>query len=95
MAKNNEQRTYTTLDSYIAGFLLLRNHFPELLEQGQKIVFSFPLSEQLLRDLQDYTSGAMVAASQMAFACKSLKSQIHSIRNTIKEKDYGKEAAWR
>lgn len=85
------RRAYTTLDAYQSGFLTLREHTPELIEQGVKTVFSFPMSDRLLKDLQDYTNGAIVEAYKFAFAIKSLKSQIHSMR---RDKDYGKKA-WR
>lgn len=92
MTKNNGQQSkvYTTLDSYQAGFLSLRKHTPELIEQNGKIVFSFPLADALLKDLADYNNGAMVEASRFASAIKTLKSQIHSMRRD-KEIVYGKE----
>lgn len=95
MIKENGQkrRTYTTLDAYQAGFLLLRNHIPELIEQNQKIVFSFTLNDQLFKDLSDYANGAMVEASKLAFAVKSLKSRIHSMRRD-KGNFYVKEKTW-
>ena len=92
MKRDNEQsaKSYTTLDSYIAGFLLLRNHTPELIEQGSKIVFSFPLCDQLFKDLNEYSSGALIEAARFAFAVKSLKSQIHSRRRD--NETYGHKA---
>ncbi len=77
---NEEQRRYTTLDSFQSGFLFQRDHIPELVPQGEKIVFSFLQTEQLLKDLKDYHNGAMVEALQFALAVKNLKSQIHSMR---------------
>lgn len=76
---------YTTLDAYQAGFLTLKNHFPNFIEQGSKVVFSFSATDGLYRDIADYNAGAVVEALRLALAVKTLKSQIHSLR---KNKDY-------
>jgi hypothetical protein len=80
--KNNGQteKVYTTLDAYQAGFLTLRGHIPKLIEERNKVVFAFGLTDKLLRSLSDYNNGALIEASQFAFAIKTLKSQIFSMR---------------
>ncbi len=87
MIKNNEQseKLYTTLDAYQAGFLTLRGFIPKLIDQNRKIVFVFIQSDDLLRELSEYNSGAIVEASKFAFAVKTLKSQIHSMRRGKEE----------
>lgn len=82
MKRKNEQseKVYTTLDAYQSGFLTLKGHFPELVEEGSKIVFTFVLNEDLLKSLSDYSNGALVEASKFAFAIKALKSLIYSLR---------------
>jgi hypothetical protein len=89
MKRNNEQseKVYTTLDAYQSGFLTLKNHIPKLIDQNGKIVFCFIVSDTFYRDLEDYNSGALIEASRFAFAIKTLKSQIHSMRK-------GKENLW-
>ena len=77
-------RTYTTLDAYVAGFLTLRKHIPDFIDQNGKFVFVFIQSDELSQDLDDYNAGAVVEAAKFAFAIKTLKGQIHSLR---KEKD--------
>ena len=95
MKKNNGQteKVYSTLDAYQAGFLTLRGHTPNFIQQGEKIVFVFSGTDCLFRDLSDYNSGATVEALRLAIAVKSLKSQIHSMRRS-KEEIYGKGKAW-
>jgi hypothetical protein len=90
MKKNNKQteKFYTTLDAYQAGFLTLRGYIPKLVDQNGKIVFVFMQSDKLLKELAEYNSGAVVEASRFAFAIKTLKSQIHSVRRE-KEEIYG------
>lgn len=80
--KNNEQKekVYTTLDAYQAGFLTLRGFTPTLVDQNGKIVFVFIQAEGLLKELANYNAGAVVEAARFAFAIKTLKSQIYSMR---------------
>jgi hypothetical protein len=87
--KNNDlqESVYTTLDAYQAGFLTLRGFTPKLIDQNGKIVFVFTQSDKLLKELAEYNSGAVVEASRFAFAIKTLKSQIHSLRR-------GKDNLW-
>lgn len=84
------ERIYTTLDAYQAGFLTLKGHIPELIQQGDKIVFAFNASDDLYKAIAEYNNGAKVEASKLALAIKTLKSQIHSLRRS-KEKSYGQE----
>ena len=76
---------YTTLDSYQAGFLALRGLTPKLIDQYRKIVFVFIQSDELLKVFADYNAGAVVEAARFAFAIKTLKSQIHSMRRGKEE----------
>ena len=71
---------FSTLDSYLAGFLTLQGHQPTLVDQGGKIAFIFPLTAALRRSLDDFNSGALVKASAYVFEVKSLKSRIFEVR---------------
>ena len=73
-------KVFTTLDAYIAGFLRLQGHVPDLVPQNGKVVFSFSATEELYHDLMRYSSGTLVEARSFAFAVKQLKSEIHSQR---------------
>ena len=91
MLRNNEQTTkvFTTLDAYLSGYLVLKNFIPKLIEQGEKVVFSFDASDELYKTINEYNSGALVEASSLALATKALKSQIHSLRRN-KEHEFSK-----
>jgi hypothetical protein len=81
MRKKEEiENPFTTLDSYLAGWLVSKKHTPQLIEQGNKIVFYFNASDELFQDLDEYNAGAMIEASRFAFLIKGLKSRIHSLR---------------
>ena len=80
--------TFTTLDAYLAGFLTLNGFTPKLMQEKEnKIVFAFEVSDELHKSITEYNAGAFVEASRLAFAVKTLKSQIHSMRRD-KEKSY-------
>lgn len=85
--KNN---VYTTLDSYIAGYLVLKGFKPALISQdnGHKVVFAFQDTDSLQQSIHDYQNGAKIEALRLAMAVKSLKSQIFSMRRG-KEEVYG------
>jgi hypothetical protein len=88
MSKEEMDNTFTTLDAYLAGFLTLKGFVPQLIqEKANKVVFAFNVSEGLYQGINAYNSGAIVEASRLAFAVKTLKSQIHSMRRD-KEKRY-------
>ena len=91
MKKNNEQfkKVFTTLDSYISGYLTLKGFIPKLIKQGDKVVFAFSSSDALYQAITEYNNGAIVSASQLALAVKTLKSQIHSLRRN-KEYEFSK-----
>ena len=71
---------FTTLDAYISGFLCIQGFIPDLIQEGPRVVFSFPSSPKLLEAISRYNAGALVPAAQLALATKSLKSQIHSLK---------------
>jgi hypothetical protein len=83
----SEKKDFTTLDSYLAGYLSLRGFAATLVSQGDKVVFIFEATDDLYRTLEDYNTGATIEALRFALTVKTLKSQIYSIRrNHEKEK---------
>lgn len=93
MRRENGQseKVYSTLDAYQAGFLVLRQFIPQLVDQNGKIVFVFVQTDELLRALDDYQCGAVVEAARFAFAIKTLKSRIHSTRRNKEDFHGGKK----
>ncbi len=74
--------SFTTMDAYVAGYLVLKGFSPALITQnsGSKIIFSFPDSEQVQKEIFDFNAGAVVNARQFSFTIKNLKSKIFSIK---------------
>jgi hypothetical protein len=75
-----KKEIYSTLDAYQAGFLQIKGHIPELIEQGSKFAFCFKASKDVYKDLNDYQNGASIEAVKFAMTIKQLKTQIHSLR---------------
>lgn len=71
---------FTTLDAYLAGFLVLAGHEPELSNEGKKVVFVFKRNDNLNEALTKYYNGSEVPASRYAFTIKTLKGMIHDLR---------------
>jgi hypothetical protein len=73
--------TWTTLDAYLSGFLTIRGFHPQLIDDGDgRVVFSFEFSPKLAKALQEYRAGALVSASEMANATKTLRGRIYQVR---------------
>ena len=80
MKKRKDERLYTTLDAYRAGYLTTKGHSPTLIKENDKIVFVFPLTIKIKNDIDDYENGALVDALKFSLAVKALKTRIHSLR---------------
>jgi hypothetical protein len=78
---DDKDKVYTTLDSYQAGYLLLKGHSPKLVNHRNKIVFSFSATEGLYQNLSDYNNGDLIEALKLVTAIKELKSKIFSLKN--------------
>ncbi|WKZ34021.1 MAG: hypothetical protein QY316_06385 [Thermodesulfobacteriota bacterium] len=70
------ENTFSTMDAYCAGFLVLQGHRPQLLSEGPKVVFVFPSTPALSEHITNYHSGGKVEAIKLANAIKFLKSQM-------------------
>lgn len=71
---------FSSLDSYLAGFLLLKGHRPSLENQGGKIVFVYVSGPELEEAISEFYSGAQVGAAAFAASVKSLRGLIHEMR---------------
>ncbi len=88
LKKNNAQKEkiHTTLDAYTAGWLTLKGFTPQLIDQGNKIVFCFYATPELFQSINEYNSGASIEAIRFTLAIKTLKSQIFSLRKNNDKK---------
>lgn len=83
-------KVYSTLDCYIAGYLVLKGFVPSLEAQdnGSKIVFVFPATEKLHKEISKYNNGEMVEALHLAVTIKNLKSRIFSLKKSNRYEIY-------
>jgi len=83
LKKNSVQKekVYTTPDSYAAGWLTLKGFIPKLIEQGDKVVFSFDASDELYNAISEYNSGALIEAVRFVLIVEDLKSQVFLLKN--------------
>ncbi len=73
-----DSRTYRTLDAYISAWLILQGFTPTLINEGPKIVFSFPSSEKLFESISRFNNGATVEVARFVLTVKNLKAQVFS-----------------
>ncbi len=78
-----EQRVFQTLDIYLASFIYLSGISPKLEVNNQKVVFSFPVSDDLYRTIIDYNSNKTVPVTDFVTVVKSLRGQMLTMRNEI------------
>ncbi len=78
ITRNGLGKDYRTLDVYVSAWLILQGFSPTLINEGHKIVFSFPPSKKLLDAISKFNDGAMVEASKFVLTIKNLKAQIFS-----------------
>lgn len=79
MSSTENGKRFSTLDSYLAGFLVLLSFIPELISQRSgKVAFVFDASPALYEAIAAYQNGAQVDAFRFALAVKGLKTQIFS-----------------
>jgi hypothetical protein len=80
MVERQTGANFTTLDAYLAGFLVLRGFTPHLVSQQGKVVFCFEDSRKTQGAILEFHAGATVGASLFTAAVKALKGKVHDMR---------------
>jgi hypothetical protein len=75
------QKTFTTLDLYLASFLSLHGIQPRLEFQGSRVVFVFAITDQLYKLSTTFNGNANVPVCDFVQKVKELRSQMITIRN--------------
>jgi hypothetical protein len=78
MKGNGTGNDYRTLDVYTSAWLILQGFTPTLINEGSKIVLSFPSSKKLFDAISNYNNGATVEVARFVLTVKNLKTQIFS-----------------
>jgi len=75
-----EQKTFQTLDIYLASFLNLSGLPPKLELNNGKVVFSFPVGDDIYRLTTNYNSNVNVPVTYFVTTVKALRGQMLTLR---------------
>ena len=71
---------FETMDIYLSAFLSLFGVQPELKLNHNKVIFSFPATEDLYQLMMNYNSNVNVPVSDFTTTVKTLRGQMLSMR---------------
>ncbi len=75
---------YTTLDIYLSAYLQLQGLRPRLERKNNKVIFSFPVTNQLYQLLLNYNSNIDVPVADYVVAVKTLRGQMLTFMSAVK-----------
>ena len=84
-----EQRFFTTLDIYLAGFLALHGISPTLEVKNGRVIFTFPAGDQLYRLMDLYNSNTNVAIADFVTTVKTLRGKMLTVKEGIEGNEKG------
>ena len=78
-----EQRLFTTLDIYLAGFLSLQKIAPTLEVKNGRVVFTFEANDQLYRLMNLFNGNANVPVADYVTVIKTLRGKMLTVKEGI------------
>jgi hypothetical protein len=75
-----KSKVFTTLDLYLSSFLTLRGLTPKLEISNHKVVFTFPVSDDLYRFMNEYNANISVPVTDLITYIKMLRGQMLTMR---------------
>lgn len=79
MQKKNEKRL-PLLDIYQASFLTLKGIPPELVLDGTRVIFEFPITDEVYNFNREYNSNPSVPVLDFVKAVRQLKAMMLSMK---------------
>jgi hypothetical protein len=76
-----EKKTFQTLDIWLSSFLSLYGIHPNLELSDGKVIFVFPISDNLYKLMANYTSNMSVPVADFVTQVKVLRGQMLTMRN--------------
>tara|TARA_B100000315_G_C14436315_1_gene522589 strand:- start:169 stop:411 length:243 start_codon:yes stop_codon:yes gene_type:complete len=76
-----KQKNFTTMDIYLTAFLSQFGIQPELKLNNGKVIFSFPLSEDLFKLMMNFNSNVNVPVTDFVTLVKTLRGQMLSMKD--------------
>lgn len=77
----SEQKTLQILDLYLSAFLSFSGIPPKLELNNGKVVFTFPVSDDLYKLMINYNSNVNVPVTDFVTGVKALRGQMITLRN--------------
>jgi hypothetical protein len=78
-----EQRLFTTLDIYLAGFLALNGISPKLEVRNARVVFTFEANDQLYRLMNLFNGNVNVPVADFVTIVKTLRGKMLTVKESI------------
>ena len=75
MKRVDEKKQFQTLDIYMSAFIKLAGISPGLELNNGKVVFVFPVSDELYKLITDYNSNQPIAITDFVTTVKMLRGQ--------------------
>ncbi len=75
MKRVDEKKQFQTLDIYMSAFIKLAGISPGLELNNGKVVFVFPVSDELYKLITDYNSNQPIAITDFVTTVKMLRVQ--------------------
>lgn len=89
------EKKFTTLDLYLASFILLQGIDPELQITGNKVAFLFEATDRLYRLMGLFNSNTNVPVADYTTALKILRGKMLSFKENIPGYENGRRYASR
>lgn len=74
------KQRFTTLDIYLAGYLEYRGIPAELEQQGTRVIFTFPQSDELYKLTSAFNSNDSIPVTDYVSSIRTLRARMFSSR---------------
>lgn len=74
-------KVFETMDIWLSAYLSLNGLFPQLQRNGTKVVFQFPISDELYKLLMRFNSNEDVPVTDYVTTVKTLRGQMLTMRD--------------
>lgn len=76
-----KKKIFSTLDLYLSAFLSQCGIPPELSITNNRVIFQFPISDELYKLITNYNSNVSVPVAEFVTRIKTLRGQMLTMKN--------------
>ncbi len=89
------ERTFETLDLYLASYLFAEGLKPSLQIVSRRVTFRFPVTDGLYKLMEEYNSNALAPVGDLVTSIRILKGKMLSMKESMpgNGEQYGRQAA--